>query len=276
MGTTSKALSLLSYFSRAQPLIGLSDMARLSGLNKATVHRLMGELAQAGFVEQAGSGREYRLGPAVMRLAALREHAVPMRDVAAAVLRDLSDATGETAHFSLMQGQTLSTVAYAYSPLHGTRVTMEDAEVLMLHATGSGLAVLAYSPPGMADRVLAGPLAARTDQTITDAARIRAILDEIRAVGVAESVSGFEEDVHSHAAPVFNAEGVAMGAIAVAAPTARMDAQLAARIRAAVRTQALRLTAMLGGLTPPDYPKDERPRDAAQDDSRAVSLPAKG
>lgn len=276
MGTTTKALSLLSYFSRTRPLIGLSDMARLSDLNKATVHRLMGELAQAGFVEQAGSGREYRLGPAVMRLAALREHAVPMRDVAAGVLRDLSDVTQETAHFSLMQGRTLSTIVFAYSPVHGTRVTMEDAEVLMLHATSSGLAVLAYSAADLVDSVLSEPLVARTDQTITDPARIRAILAEIRAVGVAESVSGFEEDVHSHAAPVFDAEGIAMGAVAVAAPTTRMNPDLAAGIRAAVKAQALRLTAMLGGLTPQDYPKNEGPRDAAQDDSRAVSLPAKG
>ena len=181
MGTTIKALSLLNYFSRARPLIGLSDMARLSGLNKATVHRLMGELAQAGFVEQAGTGREYRIGPAVMRLAALREHAVPMRDVAATVLRDLSDATEETAHFSLIQGQTLSTVAYAYSPVHGTRVTMEDAEVLMLHATSSGLAVLAYSAPDLSDAILSAPLAPRTPQTITDPVKIRALLAEIRA-----------------------------------------------------------------------------------------------
>jgi DNA-binding IclR family transcriptional regulator len=256
MGTTIKALSLLNNFSRARPLIGLSDMARLSGLNKATVHRLMGELAEAGFVEQAGTGREYRLGPAVMRLAALREHAVPMRDVAAKVLRDLSDATQETAHFSLMQGQTLSTVGYAYSPVHGTRVTMEDAEVLMLHATSSGLAVLAYSAPDLVARALEGPLKARTHHTITDPERIRALLGDIRAAGVAESVSGFEEDVHSHAAPIFDAGARAMGAVAVAAPTVRMNPALAAHIRATVKAQALRLTRMLGGFPPQDYPKD--------------------
>jgi DNA-binding IclR family transcriptional regulator len=274
MGTTTKALSLLNYFSRARPLIGLSDMARLSGLNKATVYRLMGELAQAGFVEQAGSGREYRLGPAVMRLAALREHAVPMRDVAAEVLRDLSDATQETAHFSLMQGQTLSTVAYAYSPVHGTRVTMEDAEVLMLHATSSGLAVLAYSAPELVDTVLAAPLPARTQQTITDPAAIRAILDDIRRNGVAVSVSGFEEDVHSHAAPISDAKGAPMGAIAVAAPTARMDDAQAAHIRAEVKAAALRLTAMLGGLTPRDYPKTETPQADADTHIRAGAMPA--
>ena len=98
MGTTSKALSLLEFFSRATPEIGLSDLARRSGLNKATTYRLMTELAAHGFVEQVGTGREYRLGPAFLRLAALTEHAVPMREMAQAVLSELSEATGETAH----------------------------------------------------------------------------------------------------------------------------------------------------------------------------------
>ena len=73
MGTVSKALDLLNLFNRAQPLIGLSDLSRLAGVNKATCYRLMSELQAHGLVEQVGSGREYRLGPAVLRLAALRE-----------------------------------------------------------------------------------------------------------------------------------------------------------------------------------------------------------
>jgi len=70
---------LLDFFSRARPQVGLSDMARLSGMNKATVHRLLNELTARESVKQTGTGREYQLGPAFLRLAALRENAVPMR-----------------------------------------------------------------------------------------------------------------------------------------------------------------------------------------------------
>lgn len=254
MPTVTKALSLLQHFSRARPLIGLSEMARLSGLNKATAHRMLGELQAAGFVEQAGAVREYRLGPALIRLAALREQAVPLRDVAADVLRALSDATQETAHFSVLRDDVLLATAHAYSPVHGTRVTMEDAQVLMLHATSSGLAVLAHSPAEFVDRVLASPLPARTVQTVTDPAAIRATLARVRARGVAESISGFEMDVHSHAAPIFDAKGRAIGGLAVAAPVARMDGAIAARARAAVHAAGLRLTRLLGGFPPGDYP----------------------
>lgn len=253
MGTVSKALSLLDLFNRSQPQIGLSDLARLSGMNKATVYRLLGELAEQGFVEQVGSGREYRLGPAFLRLAALREAAVPMRDLCQQVLRALSDATQETAHISLIQGDRLATLAYAYSPVHGTRVTMEDAELLTYHATSSGVAVLAFAPAALVDQVLAAPLDARTPETVTDPARLRTMLDAARASGIAEYVGGFEADVHSHAAPIFDARQQVIGAIAVAAPVARMDAGLTRTIRRAVKQHALTLTRLLGGFPPDSY-----------------------
>lgn len=272
MGTTIKALSLLDYFTRARPLIGLSDMARLSSMNKATVHRLMTELATAGFVEQAGTGREYRLGPAVMRLAALRESAVPMREVASQVLHDLSNEVDETAHFSLMRGSKLSTVSYAYSPVHGTRVTMDDAEDLLLHATSSGLAVLAYSSTDLVDQILSEPLEACTSDTLTDPQEIRLRLAQVRESGVAVSVSGFEDDVFSHAAPIFDVNGDVLGAIAVAAPTARVDDVIAERIKESTKTHALRLTRMLGGFPPMTYPRNDRP-ELAKTEMTAVATP---
>lgn len=269
MGTVTKALSLLDHFSRARPLIGLSDMARLSGMNKATVFRMLGELQHAGLVEQVGTGREYRLGPAVLRLASLREHAVPMRDLATGVLRALSDATQETAHFSYVEGGRLLASAHAYSSVHGTRVTMDDADTLMFHATGSGLAVMAFGPPDLAEAVLAAPLPARTPDTVTDPVAIRAILERVRRDGVAESVSGFEKDVHSLAAPVFDATGRAFGALAVATPVARMTAGLARHIRAEVHRAGLSLTTLLGGFTPEDYPQPAPDARAAQARSAA-------
>ena len=256
MGTVSKALSLLDFFNRAQPLIGLSELARLSGMNKATVHRLMTELAEQGFVEQAGSGREYRLGPAFLRLASLREAAVPMRDLCQQVLRSLSDATEETAHVSLLQGDRLVTLAYAYSPHHGTRVTMEDADILNFHGTSSGLSVLAFSAPDFVDMVLSRPLAVRTSDTVTDPDRIRDMLTEIHATGIAENVGGFEEDVHSHAVPIFDASQAVIGAVAVAAPVPRMTPEQRLKIRRAVKQHALDLTRLLGGFPPDSFNRD--------------------
>ncbi|WP_424942745.1 IclR family transcriptional regulator [Aliiroseovarius crassostreae] len=254
MGTASKALSLLNYFSRSQPTIGLSDMARLSGMNKATVHRLLTEMSQHGFVEQVGAGREYRLGPAFLRLAALRETTVPMREMAMQTLEGLSTTTGETAHMSLLNGNVLSSFAYTYSNAHGTMVMMEDAEVLDLHATGSGLAVLAYSAADFVDEVLSRPLKQRTSETETDPQMVRAALPEIRKNGFAVSIGGYEEDVHSFAVPVFDAASQCIGAVAVATPVSRMTDDLQTLIRTELPIRTTELTRLLGGFPPDTFP----------------------
>lgn len=256
MGTVTKALSLLKYFSQLQPEIGLSDMTRMSGMNKATVYRLLSELQEGGFVEQVGNGRAYRLGPEVLRLAALREATVPILSVSRAVLDRLSTATGETAHMSIVQGTQLNALSHAYSPRHAAKVMMDDAEVLSFHATSSGLAILAFSEAGFVDTILAQPLRAFTAETVTDPAAIRGRLEAIRRAGISESVNGFELDVHSFSAPVFGPEQWPIGAIAVAAPISRVDAAAQRLISAELRHCARDMTRDIGGICPADFPAE--------------------
>lgn len=256
MGTVTKALSLLGFFNHGRPEIGLSDLTRASGMNKATVYRLMSELQQAGFVEQAGNDRSYRLGPQVLRLAALREAAVPILSVSRRVLRDLSDETGETTHISLVQGGQLNSLSHAYSPRHATKVMMEDAEVLTYHGTASGLAVLAYATADFVDAALGGPLQHHTPDTITDPATIRSALGEVQARGMAQSIGGFETDVHSHAVPIFDPDRKVIGALAVAAPFSRMTETQKQLIPAALFKAGQTLTQRIGGSPPADYPQE--------------------
>lgn len=249
MSTVTKALDLLDLFTRTDPQAGLSELARKAGLNKATCHRLLGDLMAAGLVEQVGPAREYRLGPAVLRLAALREAAVPMQAAARPELDRLAEATGETAHLSMLVGGRLRALAFAYSARHVTRVMMSDADELPFHATASGVAVLGAMPAAARDAVLAGPLPALTPLTETDPAGIRARAAAARAEGHAESLGGLQADVHSLAVPLFGAEGTCLGALAVAAPVGRMDP---ARVLPLLMQAAARITTQWGGQPPAD------------------------
>ena len=253
MGTVTKALSLLTYFNHGRTEIGLSDMTRLSGMNKATVYRMMAELQETGFVEQAGSDRAYRLGPQVLRLAALREAAVPILSVSRRVLRDLSDETGETTHLSLVQGSQLNSLSHAYSPRHAAKVMMEDAEVLTYHGTASGLAILAYAEDSFVQEVLSQPLHSHTPATVTDGDAIREQISDVHASGVAQSIGGFEADVHSHAVPVFGPDRQVIGALAVAAPVSRMNDEQKQLIPVALLRAGQTLTHRIGGSAPASY-----------------------
>jgi IclR family transcriptional regulator, acetate operon repressor len=251
MGTVSKALELLNFFSRQRPLIGLSDLARLAEVNKATCFRLLSELADHGLVEQVGAGREYRLGPGLLRLATLREAAVPTRDAAMPILQSLAAATGETAHAALLVAGQLRTLAYAYDNSQITRVTMEDAEALPFHATSSGLVVLAFQPPAFLTGVLSQPMARLTHQTDTDPQSLKARLAEIKAKGHAESSGTFQTDVHSFAVPLFDAEGRCTGSLAVAALASRVTETQRRHILQTLQEAGRALTRQWGGTLPP-------------------------
>jgi DNA-binding IclR family transcriptional regulator len=252
MGTVTKALELLDLFTRQRPLIGLSDLARMAELNKATCYRLLSELCAFGLVEQVGSAREYRLGPSVLRLAALREAQVPTREAAMPVLQALAQKTGETAHLSMLMGTTLRTLGFAYSTTHMTRVTMEDAETLPFHATSSGLVVLAFQPEAFREAVLAQPIPRLTGRTETSPETLRARLAEVRNVGHAESRGAFQAEVHSMAVPLFDALGRCTGAVAIAALASRMTEDQRRLIRFALTDAGQQITTLWGGTLPAD------------------------
>ncbi len=252
MGTVTKGLELLNLFTRQRPLIGLSDLARLADLNKATCYRLVTELCDFGLVEQVGTAREYRLGPTVLRLAALREAQVPTREAAMPVLQALAQKTGETAHLSMLMGGALHTLGYAYSPAHMTRVTMEDAETLPFHATSSGLAVLAFQPDAFRDAFLSQPIPRLTGRTETNPDALRARLAEVRSLGLSESRGAFQAEVHSMAVPLFDALGRCMGAVAVAALAMRMTEPQRRLIRFALTQAGTEITTLWGGTLPAD------------------------
>lgn len=250
MGTTTKALKLLDIFSLHTPEIGLSDMARLSGQNKATTHRLLTELGDMGFVEKSRRTKLYRLGPTVLRLASIREQTFPMKKAAARHLENLVEAVRETAHITLLQGDILSPVHNHYSQHHTTRVHIDPAEVLPLHATASGCAILAFSPDNLLEDILSRPLAAKTPETQTSPEKIRAKVIRARDVGFGVSAGEFEQGVSSVAAPLFDETDTCAGAVAVACPSSRMNEVLETEIRNHLVVAANAITQAWGGRVP--------------------------
>lgn len=248
MSTIGKALSLLNLFTQSRLELRLSDVARLSGMDKATVHRHLTELKNAGILEQTGPEKIYRMGPEVLRLANIRESAVPMLVIAKQILEELSDTTCETTHMSLLKNETLVTVAHNYSNAHATGVMMGDKNSHPLHATSSGLAVLANLPSTFIEKILNAPLPSYTPHTLTDPDKIKSVLAEIRAMGFSESFSGFEANLHSFAAPIFNANARVIGALSVTAPADRVGEHNKLQTSNAVIEAAAKLTRQTGGL----------------------------
>lgn len=250
MATVAKALRLLDCFSPQQGQIGLSELARAAGYDKATTHRLLAELARYGLLEQDPTSRGYRLGPALPRLAALRAATQPRDRLARPFVEGLSAATGETAHLSVLDGDRLVTALVAQGQSHSTRVFLDLGEELPFNATASGLAVLAALSAARREKLLADGLRAVTPDTVTDPEVLRAGLAAVARGGVAQSVGGYEAGVHGVAMALAGPTGEVAGAIAVAVPVSRMTAGHARAIRTALTEAHRAITETWGGRVP--------------------------
>jgi len=235
MQTVTRALALLDLFSEAAPRLRLADAVRLSGMDKATCHRMLRSLRAMGFLDQSPLDRRYGLGPAVLRLARLREAVTPTAALLRPVVEALSAETQETSHASLIVAGKVATVASAEG-LHANRVHVEAGGLLALGATASGLACLAWGPP----ELVASPAEA-------------SLVAEARARGHSCARGTFDPEVLGIGAPIFGPAGTAIGAVAVASPLSRLTPDFEAQIAAATRRAALEATRLFAGTAPPAF-----------------------
>jgi IclR family acetate operon transcriptional repressor len=246
MGTVSKALGLLDILAQPDARLGLTEITRISGYDKATTRRLLVELMANGFVEQDQTSRDYLLGPALLMLGRAREDRFPFFKTVQPAVRALAEATGETAHASEYSTGGMTSVCSQQSD-KSNRVIVQIGERLPMHATASGLAYLAASTDAFVDSVLRKSQAAFTEMTVTDPLALRALIAAARARGYAVSDQYREIGVHSVAAAILNPRGAPVGAIAVAVPTARAEADKITEMGALAAAAAADISARLFG-----------------------------
>ena len=190
----------------------------------------MTALQRNGFVELQPESKKYRLGVAPITLARIREQSVPVQMLLQPVLDRLAAEFGETAHASLLSGGVLMSVATA-EPRRAARVYVDPSTPLPIHATASGLAILAHTPPR--DRAalgLADVPERYTEYTPGNDAALAAMLDRFAERGFSRADRTYDRDVIGIAVPVFEWSGAPVGAISVATVATRFSDVLGARI----------------------------------------------
>lgn len=250
MSTVGKAITLLEAFNVERPEMGLTELANTSTFDKATTRRLLLSLASHGLIEQDPATRRYRLGPAVVRFARIREAHFPFLESAREFVISLAEETGETAHLSEFDAHFLSS-AYVKESSQANRVSVSVGDRFPLNATASGLAYLAFAAADYLDAYLKRPLTRYTELTITDPDLLRRTVAEAKSRGYSISDQGLSEGVFSVGAPILDRDGRPIGALAVASPTGRVLHDTAERYGRAVVMAASKIAARLNGRSMP-------------------------
>jgi len=179
-----RAVALLTAIAAAAEPETAPVLADRCALNRSTAWRILATLEHHGLVERDPASNRYRLGFAVIALAAAAGHE-PLVRLAHPVVRRLAGATGETVNLAVARRLELVYADQVQAP----HVMAPDwlGHTVPLHATSTGKAFLAALPPDELEALLRVRLERFTDTTITDPRALRAELDEVRARGYAVS-----------------------------------------------------------------------------------------
>lgn len=226
----ARSFRLLEALARARGGARLSDLAAETGLQKSTVHRILGTLCALGYAEQEESSR-YRASLKAWELGAGVVAELPIRRAAAGFLHSLHRATGETVSLTILSGDDVVYLEKLVAPRPVRFMTRVGSRVPAV-LTASGKAMLATRPDA------AEIMARTTTRRPLDVPAVMAELEEARRRGYASS--GYSPGVTSIGAAVVIGGAPAEAALSVSAPTDRLtgrkrDAAVEALLEASAR-----------------------------------------
>ncbi|WP_132123109.1 IclR family transcriptional regulator [Actinocrispum wychmicini] len=241
-GAVGKALELLAALALPGGPHRLADLAKRCDLPKPTAHRMLQTMAAAGFA--VGTGGQYHVGPRLLGLSAAVLASSEATQFTRPVLRELRRRTGHTVHYAVRHGDQAVYVEKV-EPEQSYRMNSRVGGEVPLYCTAVGRAILSRLSEAEIDVVLAGPLPARTQRTLTDPARIRRELSKMDKVGYVVDDEQNEPHVRCVAAPVVDRLGQVAGAISVSGLTFTLTLDSVAVLGPLVAEAAARVSGAL-------------------------------
>ena len=222
---TVKAVAILEAMATVRRPLGVSEVGVLLGLPKPTAHRIVRMLESEGLLQREPGSRRFVPGARLVRLGLGVVAASMLSAPRHAILEALSQKIGETCNFGVMADNHvvyLDRVESAWP--FGLR--FEPGSHVPLHCTSMGKLFLSLMPAKKCALLLRSiPLYRYTENTITDAARLEAELENIRSAEVSTDNQEFLAGVVCVAVPVRDNNKQPVAALAVSAPLARMTLQ---------------------------------------------------
>jgi IclR family pca regulon transcriptional regulator len=250
-----RGLLILSAFRPEEPLLGISELARMLGLNRSTVHRYVATLHRLGYLQQDPATRKYRLGMRVLDLGFSAINSMELREIAAPHLQELSDKTGHTVNMAILDHADIVYIDRVRSPRPGQSqidLNLHIGARLPAYCTSMGKVILAYLPePALRDVLDRTDLIQRGPNTLTGREELIGELHRIRISGLAVNNEELAYGLRSIAVAVRTPSGEPVAAVnlAVHRSMVSMD-DLIARLGPALRLTAEEISRRIGHRTP--------------------------
>jgi DNA-binding IclR family transcriptional regulator len=217
-----RALDILLCFTRQTPHLSMTQIAEQVGMNKSTVHRLLGTLEKKRFVQRDPVTGLYQLGIRLFQMAYLIKEHNDLHQYAAPYLRRLCEQHRETVTLSVLDEADVVFLDVIESPQR-VKLAASTGQRLPAFATAAGKALLANLPEATVKKVLEHGMEKYTSQTIQSPDLFLKSLSQIRKQGFAIAEQEYEDGINAVSAPILDTHGMPVAAITVTGPAYRLS-----------------------------------------------------
>ncbi|WP_329538931.1 IclR family transcriptional regulator domain-containing protein [Streptomyces sp. NBC_01358] len=210
----ARGLTVLAAFGEGRDALTLTEVARATGLARATARRALITLEHLGYVTVRD--RVHHLTPRVLALGYPPLSAATLPQIAQPHLAALTGQVRDSASLAVLVGDDIQyTGRVATRRIMNVNITVGTR--LPAHATSMGRVLLAAQPaPERESRLARTPPHALTPYTVTGPDELRAALDRVLADGYALVDEELEVGLRSVAVPVHDRRGTVVAAVNVA------------------------------------------------------------
>jgi len=219
-----RAVAILDAFTADRTELGVSEIARITGLSRSTVHRLLVTLRRHELVQQLPNSSNYALGPHLLRLAQIAFSNINLQSAARGTMIRLRDQCNETVGLHTRLGTATRTVLDQVESSQPLRRTYTEVGMsIPIYQGAPGKILLAFSPEELQEEILGGQLEPATPRSITDPKKLRAELGRTRKNGYALSFEERVPGISTLAVPIFDHTGRVAAALSVTGPSSRVN-----------------------------------------------------
>lgn len=209
-----KALLVLEAFDGPHKTTGVTELSNRLSMPKPTIHRLLKDLVDAGFVDKLPWGR-YQVGMRLFQLGTLARGAATLRSLALPYLHGLYHDTGYTVYLTVTDQGHAVQIERLPAP-NRPQIQARWGGRWSLHCSSGGKVLLAFGAADLASYVGNGDITPLTKYSIRDEARLRAELDMVRSQGYALSQQESLPGVYGVAVPVYDSKKTVVAAVGIA------------------------------------------------------------
>jgi IclR family transcriptional regulator, KDG regulon repressor len=208
------ALQVLEYLAQHRSTLGVTDLARVFDTTKSRMHRHLQTLVAAGYVMREEETERYRSGARLIAFGRAVADNFELTNAARSVMESLRAALGHPVALSQPEPDGMRVIA-TIAGKSAFEIGVKPGSMLSAHTTAQGKLMLAYGTEAVCERLLSKSLPRSTPHTQTDRNALRAELEQVRRQGWATAPNQSIIGLNALAAPIFDALGTFVGAIAV-------------------------------------------------------------